>query len=640
MYKVCLLLLLILPLKSVAQLRSEGSRNGSQDTPMKSLAIKSDFEVSNLQGNVYAFTTADSTLSLSDILSKLPSFRLIDHEIPDMGMDNRYHWVKFRVSNATGKPQELVSYLHLNELSDLSFYVVNDSSQVIYQKEHLNNKTHIDKKPIPTFYFAFPVSLSANQNVTVFLRIYRKAGNVVFPLRLFSRNAFFHFKTHYDFFAYLSYGLLAFTFLLSGTLFFFTQYKLLYFYAGYCLFYLILCLSNEGILLQYFHVNYSSFEDNARMIFSGLLIYFILCFSILFLKIQDYAPRWITNSMATLPYFMMAVTVCTLFIPVGPIYTFLFGSSVIISLLVVLLLIFYGMIKRRREAFIYFLAIIPFFTNSVWFVLVLCFDFKASWFYYQTILYQTIFEFVILGIELGYQLVNDRNSYLQRLNQLQWNFTTSIVEAQDSERERIASDLHDDLGGTIATLRRRVSDIKLRLTNPEIIKELDELDPLIQKSGDDLRRISHNLMPPEFARIGLLNSLMQLVATIPKAPTQFEFLTAGIEKKLPTEIELTTYRIVSELIQNVLKHSKAKHASVQMIFFHEELRIIVEDDGIGNISPESSSGMGIKNCNLRANYIGAKLTREISRAGTFVVLDIPYTSTPYESVAQDQDTIG
>lgn len=640
MYKLCLLFLLILPFKLFAQPRSERNDSVSRAASMKSLAIKSDFEESNLQGNVYAFTTADSTLSLSDILSKPPSFRLIDKEIPDFGMDKRYHWVKFRVNNATVQPQELVTYFHLNELSDLSFYVVNDNNQITYRQEHLNNKTHITKKPISSLYFAFPVTLQAHQNATIYLRVYRELGSVVFPLRLYSKDSFFYFSANYDFFGYLSYGVLTFTFLLSGVLFFVTRHKLLFFYAGYCFFYLILCMSNEGIFLQYFQFDFLFLGGNARIIFAGILLYFSLQFSLLFLHTRDYVPRWITKFLTILSYTALVASLFAIFVPLGSAYSSFLALLIISGSLLVFVIIFYGMFKRRREAFVYFIAVSPFFVNSIFLALILFFNYEATWFYYQSILYQTIFEFVILGLELGYQLVKDRNNYLQRLNQLQWKFTTSIVEAQDSERERIASDLHDDLGGTIATLRRRVSDIKLRLTNPEIIKELDELDPLIQKSGDDLRRISHNLMPPEFARIGLLNSLMQLVATIPKAPTQFEFLTAGIEKKLPTEIELTTYRIVSELIQNVLKHSKAKHASVQMIFFHEELRIIVEDDGIGNISPESSSGMGIKNCNLRANYIGAKLTREISRAGTFVVLDIPYTSTPYESVAQDQDTIG
>nr|WP_223860758.1 histidine kinase [Spirosoma validum] len=207
-----------------------------------------------------------------------------------------------------------------------------------------------------------------------------------------------------------------------------------------------------------------------------------------------------------------------------------------------------------------------------------------------------------------------------------------IIHTQEAERRRLAADLHDDLGGTLATLRRRLDDIRLHLHEPEAAQAFDALQPLIQKSSDDLRRIAHNLMPPEFSRIGLLHTIRQLVQSQPAQPTRFSFITSGPEQKLPLETELNAYRIVSELLQNISKHAQANQAAVQLLYYDDRLTITVEDDGLGSQSASSEyghTGIGLKNTNLRAEYIGATLWRDVSEAGTLVVLNIPYSTSVY-----------
>ncbi|MBD2754165.1 tetratricopeptide repeat-containing sensor histidine kinase [Spirosoma validum] len=205
---------------------------------------------------------------------------------------------------------------------------------------------------------------------------------------------------------------------------------------------------------------------------------------------------------------------------------------------------------------------------------------------------------------------------------------TRIYQAEEAERKRIAADLHDDLGGTLATIRRKIADGRQQFQHTQAHQVFDELDPLIQKSGEDLRRIAHNLMPPEFARVGLRSTLEQFIQTIPHQPTHFEFLTTGQEVKLSVDTELTIYRIVSELIQNTLKHAHAKRASVQLLYHENRLCVLVEDDGVGSRAKKGDEpdGMGLKNSNLRADYIGATLRRETGTGGTMILLELPYSS--------------
>jgi len=247
---------------------------------------------------------------------------------------------------------------------------------------------------------------------------------------------------------------------------------------------------------------------------------------------------------------------------------------------------------------------------------------------------RTTIQVATSGIGIGYKLIKEHAQSILNLAIAQRQQTEAILQAQEFERQRIAADLHDDLGGTLATIRRRIDGIRQNLQDPKAAEELELLDPLIQKSGDDLRRISHNLMPPEFEHLGLVNALRQFVQAIPQQPTHFEFLMAGKERKLPTGIELNLYRIVSELVHNILKHAEATKAAVQLIYYDDLLSITVGDNGVGDRlitkSRESSGkspGIGLKNNKLRAEYIGAHLRIETGIGGTMVILEIPYPPT-------------
>ena len=229
------------------------------------------------------------------------------------------------------------------------------------------------------------------------------------------------------------------------------------------------------------------------------------------------------------------------------------------------------------------------------------------------------------------------NDDLQRANLAIRDSNARIIQAQETERQRIAADLHDDLGGTLATLRRRLDDIRQQLQDQWAAQQLDALEPMIQKSSDDLRRIAHNLMPPEFARLGLHSALEQLVVSQPAQPTRFSFITSGTQHNLPVNTALNVYRIVSEQIQNINKHAQAQRAAVQIIYQADQLSITVEDDGLGSrtVGPANETmGIGVKNSTLRAEYIGATLWRDAGEAGTLVVLDVPYPSSDERSLTQ------
>ncbi|MGX5857943.1 sensor histidine kinase [Dyadobacter jiangsuensis] len=597
---------------------------------LPAMPVENGFVNSNLAGYLQKFSTPDSTLGIDAILVAQSGFQQIGQQLPNLGKDHRYHWIRFALKNTGTRAQSLVVHIQFKEVNDLSFYVVDDRNRIQYRQEKLDRRTPISQKPIFTRHFAFPLSIEVDERRMVYFRLHRKYSGLLVPVKLYSKEGFFDYLFTADMLLYFSLGIVAVACIITGILYLFTRRRLLLYYAGYCLFYGLSIGNLEGLLTQGFNINIPLLDENTNIVFLGIVDLFITLFSINFLQVSSYAPRWLRLMATTLVYCSGGFVAYAWASPFSDLNASLASLLGLVTMLVVTGMIAYGLAHRKYEAILYVVAITPLFTMAIWFAASVLVGLPRTWHFFELSHYSSLFEIIVLGAGIGYKLVWDRNKYLLELNQLQTDFTSSILQTQDMERQRIAADLHDDLGGTLATIRRSISDLISDSNDPQTLKKFENLEPLILKSSQDLRRIAHNLMPPEFDRIGLSNSVAQLVLALPAAPTQFEYLCSGEVHRLGKEIELNAYRIVSELIQNILKHAQAKQAAVQLIYFEDSLRILVEDNGLGRRTEntaDQTTGLGLKNCMLRASYIGAKLTRETSEAGSLILLDIPYQPT-------------
>jgi signal transduction histidine kinase len=637
MLRYFLLLLAFLTIPCPAQpLQSEASEI------YNALVIGTNFKKNSLFGHAYLFSTAKD-YSINRIKHQQNGFELLQDEIPVIETNNRYHWIRYAVRNESTEVKMLIADLRYNGLNDVCFYILDSRKQVTYSKEHYNSNSYSSQKPVQSRFFSFPLRLNPGESVMVYWRIYRKDSFIVLPLGLFDQEYFLTINTAYDFFLYLSLGVFTFTFLLSLLLYVFTKYRLLLFYSGYTLLYELLIASMEGLLTPYFHLSIPLLEDNTQNVFLSCLNFFMILFAIHFLDIASFLNKKIYHICIIHATLVLIFGIYLLLTPFSGTTTAVISAITLFDMLLVLSLVISALLHKKRIAFLYLIAIVPVFVSSSWMLLTFIYELQRTSFFYQSLPFLPFFEVVVLGIALGYKLLSDRNRYFIGLHDLQKQFTSSIVSTQDAERQKIAADLHEELGGTLATVRSMLSDLRFKIKNDKVTKELDELAPLIRKSSDDLKRISHNLMPPEFEDIGLANSLKYFIEEIPDRPTSFQFSVSGEVQRLPMEVEINAYRIVSEMVQNIFKHANAVSASVQLLYKPDFLRIVVKDDGNGDKAENSTaypSGMGLKNSTFRADYIGANLRRESGKAGTFVILDIPYPSVPNDADEPDQDTAG
>jgi len=201
----------------------------------------------------------------------------------------------------------------------------------------------------------------------------------------------------------------------------------------------------------------------------------------------------------------------------------------------------------------------------------------------------------------------------------------SMIIGQEEERKRISTDLHDSLGGMLSALKLQYDS--LPLIHNELDKDEDyiNINSLIDTACDEVRNIARNLKPASLEKIGLKAALTDLVnryKRIPNAEVTLHFHKT--DKKLDYNTKVHVYRIVQELINNAIKHSKCQELEIQISSLNNEFVIMVEDDGVGFDKLKAVYGHGIENIRSRVNILKGDLQIDTQKdRGTSVIIHIP-----------------
>ncbi|MFT7380579.1 MAG: two-component system NarL family sensor kinase [Roseivirga sp.] len=203
-----------------------------------------------------------------------------------------------------------------------------------------------------------------------------------------------------------------------------------------------------------------------------------------------------------------------------------------------------------------------------------------------------------------------------------------VLQGQESERKRVAMDLHDRLGGMLSMVKLHFSAFEERIdTTDAKNQKFLKASELLDQATKEVREISHDLLSGVLTKFGLIPALEELKDKISSTgKLKVGIYSNDIKGALNAEQELQLYRIVQELLSNILKHAKAKETNIQLNRSGDSLNLIVEDDGVGfNLSNSNEKG-GIGLINLKARV--AKLNGSFhidsgKGGGTTISIDIP-----------------
>ncbi|HYC85615.1 MAG TPA: ATP-binding protein, partial [Chryseosolibacter sp.] len=203
----------------------------------------------------------------------------------------------------------------------------------------------------------------------------------------------------------------------------------------------------------------------------------------------------------------------------------------------------------------------------------------------------------------------------------------AVVQAQDNERKRIASDLHDSLGSLLSSVRLRFNGLQHDFAHkvPEKSSRYSETLILLDEAIAELRQVSHRMAPVSLSRFGLKSALQTFVEQI-NASEQLDvdLQILGYEHRLAEELEVAVYRICQELVQNVIKHARASIVRVQLIQHADSLNLIVEDNGVGIRKDDIGHGFGFRTIQSKVNLFNGSFGVESHDGkGTMVLIDFP-----------------
>lgn len=570
----------------------------------------------------------------------------------NLGLEPDYVWLYFRIQNE-GAAQTAV--FMLDRIDIHRFQCFRRRNGQIDTLALTGDALPFYSRPIKVNYFAVPIPLAAGEQSEIVIMLDKRHEFVSGNVSLYSSEKFLQTVR-------LDSAVIAFFLGMAGFIFLFNFLLWLSLKDSVHLFFMAHLTSTTLYVLS--SLGYGFEFIWPRMLFSNSLMMTML--SALwastnlflmkrFLGLNPSTSRYARATTGLAWYILfISFTGCSIALfqqQELPVYVLQLGEFLLVTWIianaVLVVAIFIEQIRKRNKAAYVYVAALSFtILGTVIYALTLLNLLNAGHFTINWLLPGFLLEQIILayGLTIRFNGFRQQSLNLQLTLARERNqMTTQVISAQEAERGRLAADLHDDLGGTLATLRRRLGDLRQRLLDPQAADALSQLEPLVQKSTYDLRRIAHNLMPPEFDRLGLQHALDQLVQDQPAQPTRFSFVVAGQERRLPLDTELNLYRIVSELVQNIHKHAGARRAAVQLLYYEDHLSVMVEDDGLGDRVTKNSGtgiGLGLKNCSLRAEYIGASLRREVMGAGTLVVIDVPYAAIPYGTNFPSPNTPG
>ncbi|MBK9272086.1 MAG: sensor histidine kinase [Saprospiraceae bacterium] len=219
----------------------------------------------------------------------------------------------------------------------------------------------------------------------------------------------------------------------------------------------------------------------------------------------------------------------------------------------------------------------------------------------------------------------------QKIKELENNLTLqtmqSMIRGQEVERERIAKDLHDSLGGLLSAIKLRFDKLGMDHLASQEPTEYKKVHGLIDVACKEVRNIAHDLKPSALDNLGLLDALKDLINRYQNNEGPDVFLqTKGLEDTplLNSENSTQVYRIVQELVHNAIKHASAKEIFIQVQIIENDLEITVEDDGIGYDTQLKTNGMGLENIRSRVNYLNGEMEVDSRpNQGTSVMIQIP-----------------
>ncbi|GCC51907.1 tetratricopeptide repeat protein [Chryseotalea sanaruensis] len=207
-------------------------------------------------------------------------------------------------------------------------------------------------------------------------------------------------------------------------------------------------------------------------------------------------------------------------------------------------------------------------------------------------------------------------------------YINATIQSQESERKRVAQDLHDGMGQLISALSMYMSKLSPNTPQEERVTVVEEAETILKDMHREVRAVAFNLMPQTLIQHGLVAALQEMAYRLNESgKIKVEITSFQIPERMTEVKEISLYRILQEWVTNIIKYAKATKVAINLVDNEDEISVTVEDNGEGfNVAElDKGSGNGWKNIQSRLNLLkgNIEIDSKIGRNGTTLVLGIP-----------------
>ena len=242
----------------------------------------------------------------------------------------------------------------------------------------------------------------------------------------------------------------------------------------------------------------------------------------------------------------------------------------------------------------------------------------------ETIFTAVLITAIVLGTVFTYFVISILRQQRKNLALHKANILAEVTQIE-KERQRMAQDLHDELGPVLSAIKMKISSFDLPDPDDQAqaVKTKEHIDWMLRR----IREISFNLMPNSLLRKGLVSALREFFSFLNNnSGVRFHF-EAERDLKVSEIIAVNIYRIVQEVVHNTIKHAAAKSLIVELKKENDTLTLFMRDDGKGfdhSRESEDNPGFGLKSLHRRTEIMNGKMYIESKTgSGTSYTFEIP-----------------
>jgi signal transduction histidine kinase len=562
-------------------------------------------------GNHVAFLNDETArLSLDDI-RKLRS-RFQAGQLAS-GLKSTAVWCVFQIQNDS--QQEWYLEIDPHYIPEIDFYQQKPDGSFALQQ--LGARHSYRQRPLPTNQLIVPLNVPPGTSRLYYVRFWSD-NTLRFQLNFATLPVLYAFNQRLDLVNGLYFGLLLALMLYNGFVFV-TLRDRTYLYYVLCIHSVGLNIAHQrGYAFQFLWPD-APFWNSANLLAAWGCLWVIL-FTNAFLNTRKYIPR-----LRWLAVFIVVPALLTLILTVFGYHSAGFRVQLFTSMMLTAYVFIIGVAVYRegfKPARFYLLGFGSLVIGVFFFILN---DSTGS---------AMQFGSVIEAIILSYALVNKLNTYKLEKEQLQVqaleqasSFSQQLIQTQESERKRIAAELHDSVGQSLGLVKNKL--LLLQYTADQVTpNKLEEVTQTVAQTIQEVRTISYGLRPIQLDLLGLTEAIKSLVNETAEA-SQIHFYedVDNIDKLFSKESEINLYRIVQEGLNNLIKHAEATQAIVQIKKVDGNLTLWIEDDGRGidaSALPSKSPGLGLAGIRERLHLLKGSLEiRKAHPKGTILSMTIP-----------------